>query len=112
MKNYLCLNLAVFMLSALEARAHCPATLKEERVCFMLEKNLLYTYDSKLEHNGPYKDLEKASLLEVKDSNNGQLKFSRIARGVFKIDSPQTQKSIIAVFLNGKNKKEVKIRHD
>jgi hypothetical protein len=112
MKNYHTLYLAVFMFISLAAKAHCPATLQEERVCFMLEKNLLYTYDSKLEHNGPYKDLEKASLVELKDQDGKSLKYSKIARGILKIESSINHPSVTAVFLTGKMKKEVKIRHE
>ncbi len=100
------------MLSSLTAIAHCPATLKEERVCFMLEKNLLYTYDSKLEHNGPYKDLEKASLVELKDKDGQSLKYSKVSRGILKIQSPINHPSVTAVFLSEKKKKEVIIPHE
>lgn len=100
------------MLSSLAARAHCPAMLKEESVCFMLEKNLLYTYDSKFEHNGPYKDLETASLVELKDHSGKSLKYSKISRGILRIDSSINHPSVTAVFLTGKMKKEVKVPHE
>lgn len=89
--------------------AHCPASLKEETACFMLEKNLVYVYDQKVEHNGPYKDL--TAELKFVDSNGKTLAHERVARGIFKILAPKILSGVTAVVkLNNKIQKKVLIK--
>ena len=45
--------------ASVSANAHCPSHFKPENVCFMLDQNIIYIYDSKGEHNGPYQDLKE-----------------------------------------------------
>ena len=66
--------------------AHCPAALKSEKVCFMLDSNLLYVYDHKLEHNGPYKDL--VAPVVFKNEKGEILKSTKAARGIYKLEAP------------------------
>ena len=68
------------------AHAHCPSHFKPENICFMLDQNIIYIYDRKGEHNGPYQDLKESTILSIK-AEGKQLKFSHLARGLYKIDS-------------------------
>ena len=100
--------IAIFIFTAsVNASAHCPATFKPEQVCLMLDQNVLYIYDHKAEHNGPYKDL-KSSLLSIKVDGK-VVTFSRAARGVFKIESKSKLKAIDLEILNGKEKVNLKV---
>lgn len=112
MKYQLTLCFALFLMTLSQAKAHCPATLKEEKLCFMLDQNLLYAYDSKLEHNGPYKDFEKATLVGIKNKQGSPLKFSKVARGIYKIDSAVQEKMVTATFSLEKKEKQVLIQHE
>lgn len=112
MKNYHYFYLSLVILTSFALEAHCPAVLKEEKVCFMLEKNILYIYDSKLEHDGPYKDLVQASLIEIKDENNSSLQYKKLARGIMQINATKKIQKISAVFLVDKKKKEIVITHE
>ena len=92
--------------------AHCPAAYKEEKVCFMLDKNVIYIYDHKLEHNGPYKDFEKASISSIKTLKGEKLEYKKLARGIYKIESPADQRNLILELMINKNKKEIKLSHE
>ncbi len=93
----------LFALLSNNVLAHCPSSFKPENVCLMLSENVIYIYDHKLEHNGPYKDLNKSSLSDIK-SDGQSYKFSRLARGVYKIDSDKFLKKVL-VELTNENKK-------
>lgn len=94
------------------AYAHCPSSFKEEKVCFMLEKNLLYIYDQKMEHNGPYKDFEKAELVAIKSTKNDILTFKKVARGIYQIESADVIKAIKVEVSHNKKKEEIKVNHE
>lgn len=99
---------AIFaFIASSQAGAHCPALYKIETACFMLEQNVIYIYDEKIKHSGPYKDL--AAILESVKSEGADLKFSRIARGVFKIDHPTMVKSVDMILAESKAKNAKKI---
>ncbi len=102
----------ISLLVGAEAFAHCPSSYKEEKVCFMLEKNHLYIYDHKVEHNGPYKDFEKADLLAIKTLKNESLPFKKLARGIYKIDSAENVKTIKLEVSSNKKKEEIKVNHE
>ena len=51
----------------------------------MLDSNLIYVYDQKLEHNGPYKDL--VAPVVFKNEKGEILKTSKAARGIYKLES-------------------------
>jgi hypothetical protein len=91
--------------------AHCPSAYKAEKVCMMFEKDLLYIYDHKLEHNGPYKDLEKAQVTAVKTLNGEKLEYKKLARGIFKVSTPQSKGVIVEISLD-KKAQEVKVAHE
>jgi len=96
----------LILMTPLALRAHCPANLPEEKLCFMLDSNVLYLYDQKLEHNGPYKDLKTAELISIKNahsSSSQMLSFNKIARGIYKIESA-TKLEIIQLAFKNKNK--------
>ena len=78
-------KLLVLLTIPFNSYAHCPASLKAEKVCFMLESNLVYVYDHKLEHNGPYKDL--VAPVVFKNEKGEDLKTSKAARGIYKLES-------------------------
>ena len=94
------------------AMAHCPASYKEEKVCFMLDKNMLYIWDHKFEHNGPYKDFDKADLTGIKSAAGSDLPYKKVARGIYKIESTDMQKSVTLVATLNKKKTEIKIAHE
>lgn len=104
-------TLAALLLST-QAFAHCPSAYKAEKVCFMLDQNLLYIYDNKLEHNGPYKDFEKAELLAIKSDKNAPLTYKKMARGIYKIEAAEIFKSIKIEVSSNKKKEEIKINHE
>lgn len=111
MKIQILALLATTLLSQ-AAYAHCPASFKEEKVCFMLEKNFLYIYDQKLEHNGPYKDLEKAQVLKLKSQKGEALTYKKIARGIFKIEAPENYKKVVVEISLNKKKTDVTVNHE
>lgn len=112
MKN-LKIALFAFLATTTLAKAHCPASEPSEKVCFMLEKNLLYIYDHKFEHNGPYKDFEHTEVLGLKSPKGETLVYKKIARGIYKIESPEIFKQVtLEVSLKDKKKKEIKISHE
>jgi len=68
------------------ANAHCPSHFRPENICFMLDQNIIYIYDKKADHNGPYQDLKESTIFSIK-AEGKPLKFSHLARGLYKIDS-------------------------
>lgn len=94
---------AILLLSSLALEAHCPQGFKPEKVCLMLDQNVIYIYDEKLEHNGPYKDLATSSIETIK-SEGAELKFARVARGIYRIEDKRPLKSLELVMINGKEK--------
>ncbi|MDO9181976.1 MAG: hypothetical protein Q7U04_06190 [Bacteriovorax sp.] len=99
--------LAIFMTS-LSAGAHCPASFAPEKLCLMLDHNIIYIYDHKAEHNGPYKDFVSSKLLGGK-SKQSSLNISRIAKGVYKIESAEILKSVELEVENAKKKTVIKL---
>jgi hypothetical protein len=69
----------------------------------MLDQNVIFVYDQKEKHSGPYKDFKESSFESIK-SNGQSLKFSKIARGVYRIESAQPLKTIDIEILNAKKK--------
>ncbi len=95
--------LSLVLVYSISSLAHCPNNFKYEHVCFMLDQNLLYIYDHKGEHNGPYKDLSKYKITNM-TFNGNQLSFKRIARGVFKLENKENLKKIEVEMSNDKMK--------
>lgn len=93
---------ALVLILSTESFAHCPAHYKAEKVCFMLDENIIYIYDEKVKHEGPYKDL--AGALESMKADGADLKFSRIARGIYKIDHKPVLNSVDLTLVDGKTK--------
>ena len=103
--------LFLFFAISLEVFAHCPTNFKPENVCLYLDQNIIYVYDHKFEHNGPYKDFLESYINSLKV--DGKLvKFSRIARGVYKIDSIVNLKTVDIDMLNAKKKVLLKLTID
>ena len=103
--------LLLFFSISFKTFAHCPTSFKPENACFYLDQNIIYVYDHKFEHNGPYKDLKESSLESIR-TDGKVIKFSRIARGVFKIDSAITLKTVDIDILNAKKKIALKLNID
>lgn len=78
----------------------------------MLDDNTLYIYDEKLEHNGPYKDFTKAQVESIKTLDNKKLEFKKLARGIYKFQSPSKEKSIVLAVTIDKKKKEIHVGHE
>jgi hypothetical protein len=97
----------LILLNSINAFAHCPLVFKAENACLMLDQNIIYVYDVKAEHNGPYKDFKDSSIASVKSEGNN-LKVDRVARGVYKINTEKFVKIIDIELLN--NKKTVKLK--
>jgi hypothetical protein len=93
---------------SLSANAHCPTTLKSEKACLMLDQNNLFIYNENREHDGPYTDL-LSTVIESVQSEGRELKFSKIARGVYRIESSKTLKSVELVLKNTGAKNSAKI---
>ena len=91
--------------------AHCPSPYKEEKVCMMFDDNILYIYDQKVEHNGPYKDLEKAEVVSLKSLTGEKLEYKKVARGIYKVSSAK-QKTILVEVSLGKKKQDIKVSHE
>ena len=85
--------LFLFIICSLNtALAHCPFKLAEEKACFLLEQNIIYIYDTKFEHNGPYKNLKLYQLKAV-TSGGKKIAFQNASRGIIKLDSTGPLKS-------------------
>lgn len=100
------------LLTTSVAFAHCPSAFKEEKICLMLDDNMLYIYDQKLEHNGPYKDLEKASVVGIKTLEGKNLEFKKLARGIYKFEAPTKIKNVVLEVTLDKKKKEIQVTHE
>ncbi len=59
----------------------------------MLESNLVYVYDHKLEHNGPYKDL--VAPVVFKNEKGEVLKTSKAAPGIYKSESATPHNKVL-----------------
>jgi hypothetical protein len=94
------------------ALAHCPSSIKEEKICIMLDDNMLYFYDQKVEHNGPYKDLERASVSSIKTLEGKSLNYKKIARGIYKFESLTKHKNVVLEVTLDKKKKEIQVTHE
>jgi len=102
-------SLALFILmNSINVFAHCPLVFKAENACLMLDQNVIYVYDAKAEHNGPYKDFKDSAILMVK-SEGSSLKVDRVARGIYKITSEKSLKVIDLEILNKKKKVNFKL---
>ncbi len=77
-----------------------------------LNQNMLYIYDHKSEHNGPYKDFKNAELTSIKSGAGSDIAFKKIARGIFKLDTVDLQKNVTVVLKADKSKIEIKVSHD
>ncbi len=100
--------IATFLTSA-TLYAHCPTHFEAEKVCLMLESNLLYIYSDKKTHDGPYQDLKHSSL-ESFTADGKNLKFSKTAKGVFKIEEAEKVKLVEVEFLVNKTKLKLKVK--
>ncbi|MGZ3787795.1 MAG: hypothetical protein ACXVLQ_04690 [Bacteriovorax sp.] len=102
-------GLALLILLFSEAlSAHCPNHFKEEKVCVMLDQNVIFIYDEKKEHNGPYQDLKSSSLEAVK-SEGIPLKFQKVARGVYRIEYAKPLRAVDLELLHEKKKMNIKV---
>lgn len=102
----ICLTTSTF------AFAHCPSSFKEEKVCLMLDSNMIYIYDQKFEHNGPYKDFAKAELQAIKSTDGKKLEFKKIARGIYKFEAADKPKTVTVEVLLDKKKQDIKVVHE
>jgi hypothetical protein len=88
--------------------AHCPALYNLEKICFLLDENVLYLYSQKGEHSGPYLDLKMGTLAKVK-SNGKVIPFSKIARGVYRLETKEGIKAAELEIQSGKKTETLKI---
>ena len=102
----------ICLLTTSVAFAHCPSAFKEEKVCLMLDDNTLYIYDQKLEHNGPYKDLDKAMVVAIKALDGKGLEFKKLARGIYKFESKVKEKTVVLEVSLDKKKKYIQVAHE
>lgn len=92
------------------AWAHCPTPVKEEKVCLMYNADLLYIYDQKSEHNGPYKDFVKAEIKAIKSFTGEKVDYKKIARGIYKMNTPQPSGIKLEISLDsGKTSREIMV---
>lgn len=101
----------LLLMASATAGAHCPTSFKPENVCLMLDENVIFVYDHKAEHNGPYKDFKESTIESVKVDGQS-LKFSKIARGVFRIDSARPLKMVDIEIMNAKKKISLRLAKD
>lgn len=94
--------------NSLSALAHCPINFKPEKVCLMLDQNVIFVYDEKIPHTGPYKDFAESSILAVKTEGK-EVKFSRVSRGIYRIEYAQMLKTVDLMMVNGKKKEKSKL---
>lgn len=78
----------------------------------MLDDNMLYIYDQKFEHNGPYKDLEKAFVVAIKTLDGKSLEYKKLARGIYKFEAPTKQNSVVLEVTLDKKKKDIQVIHE
>ena len=93
------------------ASAHCPVSFKPENACLMLDQNDIYVYDRKGEHNGPYKDLAAGTILSISAAGK-PIKFARVARGIYRLESANPLKMIEIEMNNAGKKQLVKLSKD
>ncbi len=86
LRHFLVISFSMSVLWSMSVHAHCPAVYGNEKACFMLDQNSLYIYDTKNEHNGPYKDIKAE--MKMMDEKGALLKYDRVARGIYKINLP------------------------
>ena len=98
------LVIMVTLLLSAQSFAHCPAAVKEEKVCLMFDGSMVYIYDQKLEHNGPYKDFKSVAISEIKSVKNEKINFTKTARGIYKLEVPQTSAIVLDVKIKDKIK--------
>ncbi|MDD4973790.1 MAG: hypothetical protein PHY93_05535 [Bacteriovorax sp.] len=101
----------LLLVATANAGAHCPTAFKLENICMMLDQNVIFVYDQKEKHSGPYKDFKESSFESIK-SNGRPLKFSKIARGVYRIESAQPLKTVDIEMMNAKKKIPLKLTID
>lgn len=97
-------TMLVVLTFSVNSFAHCPAAVKEEKVCLMFDGSMIYIYDHKFEHNGPYKDFVSTSISEVRNAGKEKLNFKKAARGIYKLDKPQTSAVFLDLMINNKIK--------
>lgn len=78
----------------------------------MLDSNTIYIYDEKVEHNGPYKDLEKAEVLGFKDAKGLRVDFKKLARGIYKLNTTEKLNAVTMTVNASKKQKDIKIKHE
>ena len=78
----------------------------------MLDVNIVYIYDDKLEHNGPYKDLVKAEVQGFRDGLGTKIEFNKVARGIYKLTSIEKLKTVTLTLKVNKKLKDIKIKHE
>ncbi len=107
------ISLTLLILSA-NIFAHCPSFYKEQNLCFMIDDNTLYSWDKKFEHNGPYKDFEEGTQIIsiINTSNKQELKYTKVARGIFKIEGSEKIAAAVLKFQFKKIIAEIKIEKE
>ncbi len=90
--------------------AHCPALYPREKICFMLDQNILYVYDKKFEHNGPYKDLVAG--MKIMDTKGEIIKYERSARGIYKLRTTAIIKQMSLELKDQSGVKKILIKAD
>jgi hypothetical protein len=96
------------LISSSMAGAHCPTHFKPEKVCLMLDQNVLYIYGEKSEHSGPYQDFKNTTIESIK-ADGAVLNFTKAARGVYKIEEKKRFTKIDLDLLNDKKKASVTV---
>lgn len=95
-----------------DAQAHCPVLFKAEKLCLMLDNNLLYFYSHLSEHNGPYKDIDKKTEITILDDKKTKLTFTKKARGIFEINSKMILKKITVKLILPTKTEEIFVKHE
>ena len=101
------LGLSLLLSSAI-AGAHCPTHFKPEKVCLMLDQNVLYIYGEKAEHSGPYQDFKNTTIDSIK-ADGAALTFSQVARGIYKIEEKKRFTKVELEMTNDKKKASVTV---
>lgn len=96
------------LVSSAIASAHCPTHFKPEKVCLMLDQNVLYIYGEKSEHSGPYQDFKNTTLESIK-ADGAILNFTKAARGVYKIEEKKRFTKIELDLMSDKKKTSVTV---
>lgn len=78
----------------------------------MLDGNTIYIYDEKVEHNGPYKDLEKAEVIGFKNTAGVKVDFKKLARGIYKLNTTEKLNTVTMTVSASKKQKDIKIKHE